>query len=224
VGIALVALLWRADARAQSDDFQGWFQSLGHIGLDESRKYQLYLEVHPRLGDDWHRFERLLLRPALVYNPSRSVGLYLGYAWTPAFMNGDFHRDFRDEHRLWQQVVWRGAWRGFDWQHRLRQEQRFIERSDGVSNRSRYQFKVGHRLDPDDRFGLSVSDEFFATLNTIDSGPHAGYDRNRLLIGPYLNAGGVRYDLAYVSEHAKRFSGNDRIIQALMLMVSWNIE
>jgi hypothetical protein len=198
-------------------------QSVGHISLSAEQRYQLYLEAHPRLGDHLQRFERLLLRPALVYNPSRATGLYFGYAWTPAFMDADFHRDFRDENRLWQQVLWRGKWGDFDWQHRIRQEQRFIQRSEGISNRTRYMIRLGHRLDPEDTIGLSLSSELFVTLNTVEHGPHAGYDRNRFIFGPYFNHAGIRYDVAYVGEHVKRFAGDDRYVQALMLMISWNV-
>jgi hypothetical protein len=105
--LSLGLLLFSAtSAHAIPTDFQDWTQVTAHVSLDKDKTHQLYFEVQPRVGDHWQRMERLLIRPAVVYNVNPNIGLYLGYAWTPLFLDTYYHRDYRDENRIWQQVLY----------------------------------------------------------------------------------------------------------------------
>jgi hypothetical protein len=220
--VAFFVIIGAAPVRAVPTDFQDWTLLTAHVKLDEAKKYQLYFEVQPRVGDNWQRMERLLIRPALVYNVNPNLGLYLGYAWTPLFMDSQYHRDYRDESRIWQQILYKHSFVGMQWQHRLRQEQRFIERADGVSNRFRYLLKGSYALSEDGNFGIAGYDEIFVTYNSVDEGPWSGYDRDRFFVGPYWIVDNARYEVGYLGEHAKRFGSDERYISALMVFASFN--
>lgn len=207
---------------ATPTDFQDWTQVTAHVGLDEAKTYQLYFEAQPRIGDNWQRMERLLIRPAVAYNINKNLALYLGYAWTPLFMDSNYHRDFRDENRIWQQILYKHSLVGLQWQHRLRQEQRFIEHADGVSNRFRYLLRGSYGLSENGDFGLTGYNELFVTYNSTDGGPQSGYDRDRFFFGPYWLVDKARYEVGYLGEHAKRFGSDERYISALMVSANFN--
>jgi hypothetical protein len=83
--ISLLCLCGAASAYAQRTDFQSWTLVTAQAILDADKKWLLYAEAQPRIGNDVSRLERLLLRPALGYNYSTSTTFYLGGAWTPTF-------------------------------------------------------------------------------------------------------------------------------------------
>ncbi len=208
--------------RAVPTDFQDWTLLTAHVKLDDEKKYQLYFEVQPRVGDNWQHMERLLVRPAVVYNLNSSLALYLGYAWTPLFMDSQYRRDYRDENRIWQQVLYKHSLVGVQWQHRLRQEQRFIEHADGVSNRFRCLLKGSYALTEDGSFGLTGYNELFVTLNSVAGGQWSGYDRDRFFAGPYWIVNNARFEVGYLGEHAKKFGNDERYINALMIFANFN--
>ena len=129
---------------AQNTDVQSWTQVITQINLN--KEWFAYMEAQPRAGDDISRLERLLIRPAIGYNINPNIALFLGYAWTPTFMNNHYQEDFRNENRIWQQVLIKDSRWGLDWQHRLRQEQRFIQDAAGPSNRTRYLLRGSYSL------------------------------------------------------------------------------
>jgi hypothetical protein len=117
----------------------------------------------------------------------------LGYAWTPTFMNASHDEDFRNENRIWQQILIKQTWLGLDWQHRLRQEQRIIDEAGGTSNRTRYLLRGSYPLATDGTVGLTGYNELFVAENGVAKGPVGGFDRDRFFFGPYLKSGPGRY-------------------------------
>ncbi len=209
-------------ARAHPHDFEGWLNTNTHIALDHQRQYQLYLEAQPRVADNWQRAATFQGRVALAYTIDRAVSLYLGYAWTPALYDSNYHRDYRDEQRLWQQLTFRHDLFGLHWQHRLRQEQRMVMRTDGVASRTRYLTRGSYALDQEESFGLTAFNEIMINLNALDNGPWKGYDRNRIFFGPYWVIGPGRYEVGYLGEHLKRFGSDERWAHVLQLSASYN--
>lgn len=219
--VASLCTLIRA-SEATPTDFEGWVQASALASLDEAKSYQLYLEVQPRIGDDWHRAAIMLVRPAFVYNPSEALSLFAGYAWHPTFYDSNYHRDYRDEQRLWQQILYRHDLWGIAWQHRLRQEQRKIEHTDGISNRTRYLIRESYGLTEDKSFGVTAFQELMVNLNGVEGGPWDGYDRSRLFLGPYWSIDNARYEIGYLGEHAKRFGDDERWVNALAVSALFN--
>jgi len=207
---------------AHPTDFEGWLITSTHISLEETKRYQVYLEAQPRVGDGWKRAATFQGRAALVYNLNKGLGLYIGYGWTPSLYDAKYHRDYRDEQRLWQQAIYRHELLGIQWQHRLREEQRFIMRTDGVSNRARYLLRGSYALTRAQDVGMTGWNELMVNLNGVNNGPWAGYDRNRIFFGPYWQIDNARYEIGYAGEHLKRFGSDERWAHALLIVASYN--
>jgi hypothetical protein len=224
IAAAIVVTITTSETHAQQSDFQSWTQVISTISLDTSNKWFTYFEVQPRIGDDISRLERLLIRPALGYNINPNVSLLLGYAWAPTYMNSSYEQSFRNENRIWQQILVKDSRWGFEWQHRLRQEQRFIEDAAGPSNRTRYLLRGSYPLSESKNFGLTGYNEIFFNLNSEYNGPKAGFDRDRYFFGPYLLQGPIRYEVGYVGEVAQQFDEDGgRVINAIMVMAFMNL-
>lgn len=209
-------------AHGHPHDFQGWAVANAHISLDTEKRYQFFLEGQPRVGNNWQRAATFQANGALVYNWDRNLGIYAGYGWTPQLFDAQYHRDFRDEHRIWQQIVYRHELFGLQWLHRIREEQRFQMRTSGVINRFRYLLKGSYPLSSDDDFGMTGFDEVMINLNGVQGGAWDGYDRNRLFIGPYWKVGPARYEVGYLGEHLKRFGSDERWAHALVVIALYN--
>jgi hypothetical protein len=221
LSVAIAALFMGAPlpAVAQRTDVQGWALATANISLTDDARWSLYLEAQARLGDDLSQLERLLLRPAVGRRLSNDVSLFLGYAWTPTFTDTRYESEFRSEHRIWQQLVVRHGGGGLAWQHRIRQEQRFLDNASGASHRTRHLLRAS--TIPAGNLGLTGYHELFVTWNSVERGPEAGFDRSRVFVGPFLTRGPVRYEAGYVGEYGRRFGNQDRIIHALL--VSGNV-
>ncbi len=217
----IVSCLSSSPSYAQSSDVQSWTQVITQVNV--TKEWFVYMEAQPRVGDDISRLERLLIRPALGYNVNPNVALFLGYAWAPTFMNNQYQEDFRNENRIWQQVLVKDSRWGLDWQHRLRQEQRFIEDAAGPSNRTRYLLRGSYALSDSGNFGLTGYNEIFVNLNSEYKGPKGGFDRDRFFLGPYLKQGPARYEIGYLGEYAQKFDEDGgRYINALMVTALLN--
>ncbi len=222
--IALLATLVIPPRLALShpQDFQLWTLVNAHISFDTEKRYQFFLEGQPRLGDNWQRAATTQINSALVYNWDRSLSLYAGYGWTPQYVDARYHRDFRDENRIWQQVLYRHDLFGIQWIHRIREEQRFQVRTSGVINRFRYLLKGSYPLNDSGDFGGTAFDEVMINLNGVQGGSWDGYDRNRLFLGTYWSVGTARYEVGYLGEHLKRFGPDERWAHALVLLAMYN--
>jgi hypothetical protein len=222
IGFVILMLANLPLAVATPQDFQGWFITNAHISVEKTKTIQLYFEGQPRLGDDWKRAATFQGRAALVYNYDRSLGFYLGYAWTPSFFDASYHRDFRDEQRFWQQVVYRHDLFGLQWQHRLAEEQRILMRSSGIVHRIRYLVRGSVALNQQGNFGLTGYETVMVNLNDVEGVVQSGYDRNRIFFGPYWIVGAGRYEVGYLGEHLKRFGSDERWAHAILMSASYN--
>ncbi len=214
----LLALLG-PNAQATPTDTQAWFLVASNISLDSAKRFQLYLEAQPRIGDDLERASTVQLRTAVNYAFADEWSSALGYAWTPFLLDTEYHRIYRDEHRIWQGLSFTHRVVGVQWQHRLRQEQRFIEDASGVAHRSRYQLRASIPLTSTGDFGVTAFDEVMVHLTSVSQGPTGGYDRNRVFFGPFWQSGGTRYEFGYLGEHAKRFGDDERWVNAMVLSI-----
>ncbi len=215
--LTLFLLLAERSALAITNDTQSWSLLTALVNLDEAKKFAVYMEAQPRVGDNVRTMERLLLRSALVYNFDPQLSVYLGYAWTPTYMNSSYEHDFKDESRVWQQLLYKHDLLGLSWQHRFRQEQRMIDNVDTVSHRFRYLLRGSLPFDQDATYGLTAYNELFLNLNDTGRGRATGYDRDRVFIGPYLKSGIVRYEAGYLGEHARRYGAEQRLINAFLI-------
>jgi hypothetical protein len=215
--VCLLLLLPLRTALAQQTDFQSWTQLLATVSLDKKRDWFASLDVQPRIGHNFSHLERLILRPGLGYNINEDLAIALGYAWTPSYMNTSYIEDFRDENRIWQTIAYRHSLWGLDWQHRLRQEQRFIQHTSGTAHRSQYVLRGSYPFPHAPQWGLTGYGQLLVNENSVTRGPQAGFDRTRAFFGPFFISGPVRYEVGYMGEYAPRFGDDSRVINALMV-------
>jgi len=202
------------------NDTQAWSALIAKFPIASEGRFFGYFEAQPRVGDNVSELERLLIRPALGYKVTPDLSVFLGYGWTPTFMNNHYESDFRDETRIWEQLSYNqhDVFGLLEVEHRFRQEQRFIQHVGNAANRSRYMLKGSLPLTTEKDFGLTGYDELFVSLNSVDNGPRAGFDRNRIFVGPYVVMKPLRLELGYLGEYGKRFMGSeDRMIHAVAL-------
>ena len=207
---------------ATPQDFEAWAAAIALISLEDSKRYQLYVEAQPRLGDNLQRMAAVLSRTALVYNATPSLSIYGGYAWFPTFYDSNYHRAYRDDQRLWEQLLYKHDLWNITWHHRVRQEQRWIERTDSVSHRTRYMIKGSLTLSKANDYGITAFDEVMVNLNGVEGGPWGGYDRNRIFVGPFWLSGTARYEVGYLGEHAKRFGDDERWVHAVAVIALYS--
>lgn len=221
--ILLTLIVASRAVQAQQSDFEGWFQYLANIGLDEERDWILTLEEQAQLGDDWKRLSTNILRTMVNYNWTEQFSTGGGYMWGPMFYNSQYHRIDRDENRTFVQLMYRHDLWDVQWIHRFRQEQRFIEDTRGaVSNRGRYMIRGSYGLSDDKNFGLTAYNELYINYNGVYNGPTGGYDQDRLFFGPYWRVDNARYEVGFLEQHTQRFGLEPRWAQVLMFMASFD--
>ncbi len=217
--VALATLLVTQNiTHAQRTDIESWTQIIGNISLNKD--WFATLEVQPRLGNNISNLERLFIRPSLGYRINDNLDAALGYAWTPGFVNVSYDEDFRNENRVWQTLTYRHSLWGLNWQHRFRQEQRFIQHSPGTAHRSQYILRASYPFPETPHRGLTSSGQLLVNENSVTRGPQGGFDRTRFFFGPFFVYGPVRYEVGYLAEYAHRFGDDSRAVHALLVSVN----
>lgn len=157
----------------------GWYMYFGDHPV--KGRWELHLENQWRRHDGILRWQQNLFRPGVNYQVSERVSVTAGYAQIRTFPHGDYGppRAF-NENRLWQQAIVAQRFGRVRWQHRLRQEQRWVQsaaepESWRYSNRFRY---FGKGVIPlRGRWFGAVYDEIFWTFSP---GPgRRSFDQNR---------------------------------------------
>ncbi|MGD9680602.1 MAG: DUF2490 domain-containing protein [Candidatus Obscuribacterales bacterium] len=194
-----LALLTPARAEAIDNAFQWWQPVYLDTALVNPR-LRGYLESNPRLNDGLQGINQYLLRSALGYRIRPNLSLYQGFVLVNNWIPG-----YDQERRIYQQLGY-GMVIGEKLQvlHRLRQEQRFLEGTNGVSNRSRYLLRLAYPLGRT-YYYLTASNELFVNLNSLQGGPPAGIDQNRLYcaLGRQVSRH-VRAELGYQWQYINR--------------------
>jgi hypothetical protein len=220
--LALVSVFATAPSHADQNDLQSWTILNANVPISNDKRWQIYFEAQPRMGDDISQMERLLIRPALGYRYDEQLTFHLGYAWTPTFMDTEYQSDFRNENRIWQQATFSHSLGYVEIVHRLRQEQRFIDDASSVSNRFRYLLRGSYKFCDCQDWGITGYNELFVNLNSVEQGPRAGFDRNRVFAGPFFEIGKSRLEVGYIGEYGKRFGNDERMIHALATAYTLN--
>ncbi len=129
------------------------------------------------MGDEVSRLNQLLIRPALQFNLNKTTSLFGGYTWLTTYNNNTVLH----EHRVWEQILFAHEHKRFAMINRTRLEQRIFPHLDQAGNRLRHLVKVNYNLNK--RLYLTASDELFLNLNSVEDGPQAGIDQNRIFAG-----------------------------------------
>lgn len=182
IAAGLVAGAGRA---ADADNSNLWLNYVGDHPIGDG-PWGLHLEMQNRLsewGDDW---QQLLFRTGINYQIDPKMGVSLGYAFVETFPYGELPAAAEfDEHRIYGQFAYKDSWKGLDWQHRVRLEQRFIEDLAAADwrpeNRFRYMLRTTVPLTEDKRWYIALWDEVFLNFGGNLDNNH--FDQNRAFAG-----------------------------------------
>jgi hypothetical protein len=183
--ILLCALMTVGCLHAQEtgeEDLGSWFMYFGMNKLSE--KWSLHTEAQFRYYKQAKNFNQMLLRTGGNYHINKDAIATLGYAYIetdPNFEPSPKEANLR-EHRIFEQFILKNKVWEFLFEHRYRLEQRFISRTDILSDpeqdvsrtehRARYRLQV--TLPLTDIFFLNFYDELFVNLQ------NDAFDQNRL--------------------------------------------
>ena len=174
-----------------NQDFRLWAPVYLTVPLSSS--FIGYMEVNPRFGDDVSELDQLLLRPAVGYKLTDHLSLWQGYAWV-----GNYQPSFREENRVFQQLLYRRKFPFVKVFSRSRLEERFIGNTDGTAVRALTMLRGDFPLPNAPEWAFVVYDEIFVNVNSVGNGPDSGFDQNRFFLG--MNREFTKYfnmDLGY---------------------------
>lgn len=170
---------------ADADNANLWLNYVGDHPIGDG-PWGLHLEMQNRLsewGEDW---QQLLFRTGINYQIDPKMSVSLGYAFVETFPYGELPvaAEF-DEHRIYEQFSYKDSWKGLDWQHRFRLEQRFIEDLAAANwrpeNRFRYMLRTTIPLTDDKKWYIALWDEVFLNFGGNLDNNH--FDQNRAFAG-----------------------------------------
>jgi hypothetical protein len=121
-----VAFTAAAQPRKRDHNLHGWYNYFGTHSLGKSR-FGMHLEGQWRRHDVLPRGQQLLLRPGINYEATDWLRLTAGYGFIRTYPYGDspVPQSF-NEHRIWQQALFRYGGNKYQWNTRVRLEQRFL--------------------------------------------------------------------------------------------------
>jgi Protein of unknown function (DUF2490) len=226
--LALLLLLgyllpFSAQAATPLDEIQQWSIITASGPIAPGSKWKVYAEVQPRLGrlNDLTEINRLLVRPAIGYQITPHVSVWQGYAWTPSW--NERTNQFRNENRLFQQVLVENKWKQLDWKSRTRLEERFIEDTSGTTAvRFRQMVRGQIPISKDKKWSAVAYDELFIDLNKVPNNNKAGYDQNRVFVGinrkfnQHINA-----EAGYMLNTVNRLNKADQFNHIIMVQLNY---
>lgn len=214
----LALCLFLRPACAYDTDGQLWTQFT--LNGKFKNGIRIYAEVQARQGQDYHQFSQFILRPAVGYQVTRKMSLWIGYGWTPTFIP-----NFKNEHRIYEQALYEDTVGRIGLTNRIRLEEREIEGAGGTSVRLRHQIRLSVPLDSRRRWSAVGSNEIYYNLNGVLRGPQAGVDQDRVYAGAaYSINRHTRVDAGYVAAFINRpKSLPDRRLDVLMLGVNYTL-
>lgn len=164
-----------------------WFGDFTKARLND--KWSIYLDFGYRRTEWLNKCSQLLVRPGITYHFNKIVSATAGVAYFSHYTANYI----RPEGRGWQQLLFNETYLRVKVSHRLRAEQRFLQKvissqlvnDYNYNNRFRYQLNLQTPLNnkqlEDKKFYFSISDEVF-----INSGKEISnnyFDQNRTTVG-----------------------------------------
>lgn len=221
--IALVLLLPFGKLLAQTvHQNSGWLFLLNNTKFN--KKWGLQLDVQMRSADDWKYLRNTLVRPAVQYFINDKHNVALGYLWqtTQNQMEGSANT-FLHEHRIFEQYIYTHKLKSVFASHRVRVEQRFIERANETvfAQRFRYFFRLIQPLQKTQASFtkgafVALQNEVFLNFQNKVKINNSVFDQNRLyLAAGYRFSKKVDLEAGYMNQAVKNTSNhtNNNIIQ-----------
>ena len=217
----LVLPVRSAEARPVNSEAQLWYVATAQGPIDSPFLY--YLEAQPRVGQ---ADGRIILRSALGLSlPVPGLSVWLGYAWIPVWAWGADDPTVKlNESRLYQQLLYSTALGPVKLVSRTRLEQRLLASASGTSHRVRTLLRGAFPLEAGGTFSLTLWDEVFFHLNTVEGGPQAGFDQNRAFVGvSWRVSPHVALEVGYLNDFIRQPKAPaDVMIHTLNLSTTFN--
>ena len=201
----------------------GWFFFLNNTKFNE--KWGLQFDVQIRSADDWEHVRNTLVRPALQYFINKNSNVALGYLWQTTRVKRVETDEYisLNEHRIFEQYILNHKLSSVFVSHRVRVEQRFIERTgeDVFAQRFRYFFRLVQPLQKtaasfDKGVFVALQNEVFLNFQNKEKINNSVFDQNRLyLAGGYRFSKKVDLEVGYMNQAVKNFTNhtNNSIVQ-----------
>lgn len=163
-----------------------------------SDKLSLHTEAQLRYYENGKNFNQLLLRTGLNYHINPNAIATLGYGHITT--DGTFE-EFPDEtnsieHRIFEQFILKNKVWEFNFEHRYRLEQRFIDFGDHNDTQHRARYRIQLTLPLTDIFFLNFYDEVFLNLQDEVFGQNRLYGALGLNVTHNLSA-----QVGYLKNH-----------------------
>ncbi|MCB5208191.1 DUF2490 domain-containing protein [Methylovorus mays] len=202
-------------AAATDEDNRLWL-NLTMQGSLPADGWRWYAEIQPRLRENAEQMDSLLLRPAINYKVSKNLSVWLGYGYVRNYLDSG---DIRDEHRLWQQLLYAFEPVGSTAvSARTRLEERRVEQFEDTGYRLRQMVRITHPLGG--KWGAVAWDEVFINTNHTDWGARSGFDQNRLFLGiSHEFSASVKTEWGYLNQYI-RTAADDRMNHVLSGVLS----
>ena len=178
--LVLIATFSNICAQKTTEEIGSWEMLFNQTRLHN--KWSLHSEVQFRSYDVKPNTEQLLIRGGINFHYNSNIILSSGYGWITNYVDDEniFKQQNVNENRIWEQLILKSKENRFNFEHRYRLEQRWIE-ANGITNyknRIRYLFRITVPLNKkevsDNTIFFSLYNELFIALR------NASFDRNRL--------------------------------------------
>ncbi len=167
----------------------------------------------PPSGQEY-QVSSVITHDAIGYRFDEHHALHVGYAF--AYAIPPLAREPTNENRAWEQYTYAATTPAGAFQSRSRLEQRTVNVGSGTAVRFREMLRLSYPLNPS--WSLVGWDELFINANTVDWGPVAGFDQNRVFVGVgYKFDTAFRTEIGYMNQYINRDLVYDRIFNVLSL-------
>lgn len=146
------------------DDWGAWYMYFGTNKISE--KLSIHSEAQFRFYETTGNFNQLLLRTGLNYHLNTDAIATIGYAYIGTdntFEEFPGEIDSK-EHRIFQQLILKNKVGEFNFEHRYRLEQRFIDFGESTVTQHRARYRLQVTLPLTNTFFVNVYDEVFINL------------------------------------------------------------
>ncbi len=155
-----------------------WYMYFGNHRISE--KWGLHTEYQWRRADFGQTWQQSLMRVGIDYYIPDGPMITAGYGWIVSFPYGQQPISYSfNEHRIWEQLILKHKTGRFNFNHRYRLEQRFLERK---------------KLDADGNF---VQDEYIFRQRA----------RYRLMVAIPLNNASMKEKTLFIAGYVEPFIG-----------------
>lgn len=163
-------------AQNGSKMYGDWLMYFGQVRLNET--WSVHNELQWRNHEMLPNLEQLLIRGGVNYHFNQKFFVTAGYGYISTHpFDKELIRTISNEHRIWQQAMYRNRLGRFFMEHRLRYEQRWINSQ--FAQRGRYRLMLTVPLNKPEiepgTFVVAVYNELFANIQKNNI-----FDRNRL--------------------------------------------